>query len=128
MVRISVEGDMLAVEVLGWSRIWSVKRRLDIPLRCVRRIRADGELPRGFWIRWPGTYIPGVIKAGSYWNGSGWSFWDVRRGRDNVLVIELSGWQYDYLVVEVADAAATIERMRNALGGRAQDSIASFQH
>jgi hypothetical protein len=125
MVRISVEGDTLAVEVLGWSKLWCVKRRLDVPLRCIRRVRSGGELPRGYWVRLPGTFIPGVIKAGSYWNGSGWSFWDVRRRRDNVLVIELSGWQYDYVVVEVADAPATIDRVRNALGGRAQDSIAA---
>lgn len=119
---------MLAVEVLGLSKLWCAKRRLDIPLRCVRRVRMDGELPKRFWIRWPGTFMPGIIKAGSYWNGSVWSFWDVRRRRDNVLVIELSGWQYDYLVVEVRDAAATIERVRSALGGRVQGSIAPLRH
>lgn len=127
MVKIGVDGDTLAVEVLGWSKVWCVKRRLDVPLRCVRRVRADGELPRGYWIRWPGTYIPGIIKAGSYWNGSGWSFWDVGRRRDNVLIIELSGWQYDYLVIDVSDAAATIEQVRNALGGRAQSDIAALR-
>ena len=98
-----------------------------MPLRCVRRVRADGDLPTGYWVRWPGTCIPGIITAGSYWNGSGWAFWDVRRRRDNVVVIELTGWQYDYLVVEVADPAGTIEQVRNALGGRAQDSIASLR-
>ncbi len=127
MVKISVEGDTLAVEVLGWSKLWCVKRRLDVPLRCVRRVRTDGELPKGYWVRLPGTFIPGVIKAGSYWNGSGWSFWDVRRRRDDVLVIELSGWRYDCLVVEVADAPTAIERLRNALGGRAQESIIALR-
>jgi hypothetical protein len=120
MVKISVAGDKLAVEVLGWSKLWCVKRRLDVPLRCVRRVRVGGELPHGYWVRMPGTCIPWVIKAGSYWNGSGWSFWDVRGRRDNVLVIELTGWQYDYLVVEVADAPAALEQVRNALGGRVQ--------
>ncbi|HEV3113550.1 MAG TPA: hypothetical protein VGY99_23950 [Candidatus Binataceae bacterium] len=117
MVEISVDGVTLVVEVLGWSKLWCLKSRLDIPLRCVRQVTANGALPKGFWLRWPGTYIPGVLKAGSYWNGSRWSFWDVRHGRDNVVVIELSGWKYDYLVVEVNNPTATIERVRSAISG-----------
>lgn len=115
MVEISVEGDTLAVEVLGWSKLWCLKSRVDIPLRCLRQVRADGELPKGFWLRMPGTYIPRVIKAGSYWNGARWSFWDVRRRRDNVLLIELSGWKYDYLVVEVNNPTTTMQSVRSAI-------------
>ncbi len=115
MVEISVDGGTIKVDVLGWSKIWCLKSRLAAPLRCVRGVRADGPLPRRFWIRLPGTQIPGVIKAGSYCNGSQWSFWDVRRRRDDVVVIELQGWKYDYLVVEVKNPAATVAVIRNAL-------------
>ena len=117
MVEISVRGDMLEIDVLGWSRLWSLKRRLMAPLRCVQQIRRDGELPQGFWLRWPGSFIPGVIKAGSFWNGRRGSFWDVRRQPDKVVVIELSGWKYDYIVVEVENPAVTVEQVRAAIGG-----------
>jgi hypothetical protein len=56
-----------------------------------------------------------VIKAGSYSNGRCWSFWDIRRRRDDVVVIELSGWKYDYIVVEVSNPARTIETVRGAM-------------
>lgn len=115
MVEISIAGEALAVEVLGWSKLWCLKSRLDIPLRCVRQVRADGEVPKGFWLRWPGTSIPGVIKAGSYCNGTRCSFWDVRRRLDNIVIIELSGWKYDYVVVEVNNPAAIMESVRSAI-------------
>jgi len=101
--------------MLGWSKLWCLKSRLDVPLRCVRGVRIGGELPRGFWLRMPGTHIPGVIKAGSYWGASRWSFWDVRGSRDKVVVIELSGWQYDCIVIEVNNPAATFQTVQTAL-------------
>ena len=115
MVQISVNGDTLTVEVLGWSKLWCLKSRLDVPLGCIRQVTADGVLPKGFWLRAPGTAFPGFIKAGSYWNGSQWSFWDVRRRRDNVVVIAVSGWKYDFLVVEVNNLPVTLLMVRTAL-------------
>ncbi len=115
MVEIFVAADTLKIEVLGWSKLWCLKSRLDVPLCCIRSATADGVLPSRFWLRLPGTYIPGVIKAGSYWNGSQWSFWDIRRRRDNVVVIALRGWKYDYIVVEVNDAAAALQAIETAL-------------
>ena len=114
MVEISLDGDQIQTKVLGWSRLGCLKSHLEVPLAYVRSVRTD-DLPKGFWIRLPGTYIPGVIKAGSYSNGGGrWSFWDIRRTRDKILVIELSGWKYDFVVVEVGNPA-TIEMVRRAL-------------
>jgi hypothetical protein len=115
MVEISLRSDMLQIDVLGWSKLWSLKSHLEAPLRSVRQIKQDGELPHGFWLRWPGTSIPGFIKAGSFWNGPRGSFWDVRRQRDKVVIIELSGWKYDYIVVEVENPAVTIEQVRAAI-------------
>ena len=116
MVGISLDGDQLLIKILGWSRLWCLKSRLEIPLAHIRGVRGDGDLPKGFWIRLPGTYFPGVIKAGSFSNGRGrWSFWDIRRARDKILVIELSGWKYDFVVVEVENPAVTIEMVRRAL-------------
>jgi hypothetical protein len=116
VVEISLDSDQILIKVLGWSRLWCLKSRLEISLTYIRSVRADGDLPKGFWIRLPGTYIPGVIKAGSYTNGRGhWSFWDIGRNRDRILVIELSGGKYDFIVVEVVNPTATIEMVRRAL-------------
>jgi hypothetical protein len=116
VVELSLDSAQLRIKVLGWSRIWCLKSQLEVPLIHLRGARADGDLPKGFWIRLPGTYVPGLIKAGSYRNSRGkWSFWDLRRARDRIIVIELSGWQYDFIVVEVGNPAAAIEMLRPAL-------------
>jgi hypothetical protein len=115
MVEVSMEDDALAIKVLGWSKFWCLKSRIDVPLRRVRQARVGGELPKGYWLRMPGTSMPGFIKAGSYWKRSSWSFWDIRRRTDNVLVIECSDSEYDYIVVEVKNPAVTLSLIQSAL-------------
>jgi hypothetical protein len=116
VVEISLGSDQLLIRILGWSRWWCLKSRLEIPLTHIRSVRSDGDLPKGFWIRLPGTYIPGLIKAGIYTNGGGrWSFWDIRRARNRIIVFELFGWKYDLVVVEVENPAATIAMVQGAL-------------
>jgi hypothetical protein len=125
MVEITIEGEMLAVRVLGWSKLWCFKSRLEVPLRRVQQVRIGGELPQGYWLRMPGTSMPGVITAGSYWKRSGWSFWDVRRRTDNVLIIQLSNAEYDYIVVEVSNPAVTLSMIQSALQ-RFREKASSF--
>ncbi len=118
MVEITVAADHLYVEVLGWSKLWALKSHLDVPLRCVKQARlADGDVPRNYPIRFPGTGFPGVIAAGSYTDFSfkRWAFFDLRNRRENVLVIELAGWKYEVLVVEVRDARATMQMINAAI-------------
>jgi hypothetical protein len=116
VVELSVAGGQVWIKVLGWSKVWALKSHLEVPLIYLRDARIGGDLPKGFWIRLPGTDVPGLIKAGSYTNGRGrWSFWDIRRSRDRTLVIELSDWKYDFIVVEVEDPAAAMEMLRQAL-------------
>ena len=115
MVSISLDGETMRVEVLGWSRLWCFKRHLEVPFARVREIRNDGQLPRHFRLRAPGTSALGLMKAGSYSNGRRWSFWDIRRDLSRVLIIELSDWKYDFLVVEVAEPVVTMAMLNAAL-------------
>ena len=46
--------------------------------------------PRLLEVRVPGTFIPGVIKAGTYWTRAGKEFWYVRRGMSDYVTIELA--------------------------------------
>lgn len=118
MVEITVAADHLYVEVLGWSKLWAFRSHLDVPLPCVKHARlADGDVPRNYPIRFPGTGFPGLIAAGSYTDFSfkRWAFFDLRNRRENVLVIELAGWKYEVLVVEVRDARATMQMINAAI-------------
>lgn len=117
MVELTVENNHLIVEVQGLHKLWALKRRLEVPLDCVRNVGRDPEALREAWkwVRWPGTYVPGLIMAGSYRRGGRWIFVDVRlRNREKLLVVDLAHHAYDQLIVEVADPDAASRLVQKA--------------
>jgi hypothetical protein len=116
MVRIMIENDTLVMEVEGLDKMWALKSRLEIPLAHVTGVRADPETAHTWWsgIRMPGTNLPGVIKAGTFYQHGQRIFWDIHHP-DNSIVIELADDQYKELVVEVAEPAATVAQIQAAI-------------
>ena len=117
MVELSIEQGDLVVEIRGWSRLWAFKRHLRVPLSQIRAVRWDPTVAKGWWKGWrvPGTHIPGVITAGTFYRRGGRDFWDVRGG-SKAVTIELERGKYRRLVVEVADPQSTVTRINEALG------------
>ena len=116
MVDITISGGSLELHVLGIDRLWALKSSLEIPLRHIAGIRADPEVARGWWhgIHCPGTDIPGVLTAGTFYQHGRRVFWDVH-DPENTVVIELRDERYDELIVEVANPLLTVEQVRAAL-------------
>jgi hypothetical protein len=123
MVDITVNGDHLEVEFLGWSKLWALRSRLEIPIASIRSVRADGEVPKGFYLRALGTGFPGVIAAGMFTDFKRWAFFDLRADRTNVVILELAGWKYDVVAVQVKDARAGVEMIRSAMVSRGNSEI-----
>lgn len=119
MVEITVADGKARFRVQGWDQLWSFKSELEIPLAHVRDVRADATEARRWWhgIRAPGTSIPGVITAGTFYQHGKRVFWDVH-DPDKTIVVELSDERYDELIVEVADPDETVEQLRIALDTR----------
>jgi hypothetical protein len=117
MVDISIAEDRLHLRVMGADQLWSFKSSLEIPLQHVAGIRADPSVARGWWhgLRMPGTNLPGVITAGTFYHDGKRVFWDVHRP-ENTVVIELHDERYNELIVEVADPNQNVEMIRAALG------------
>lgn len=115
MAQVSIIGEDLVVEIEGMEKLWSFKSRLVIPVVNVRGATADpgiaGE-PRG--VRAPGTYLPGVLTAGTFHQDGERVFWDVRDGA-RAVVIALADERYTRLVVEVADPATTVALIEQAI-------------
>ena len=124
MVSVSIEGDRLVVRLSGWQAFLALRRTVDVPIRnvvsastgTVTSLRPNG-------IRLPGTYLPGVIAAGSYWwKDRGWSFWSVRHP-EKAVDIRLENAKLHRIVVEVADPYATAAMIEDAVR-----SMASNRH
>ena len=112
MTEVQIVDGLLIVRVMGWDKVWSLKSHLDIPLQHVVGAHAAPDHVRG--IRAPGTYIPGVITAGTFHVDGDKVFWDVHNPA-KAMAIDLRHDRYAKLIVEVSDPAATIAEINIAV-------------
>lgn len=112
MVNISITGGKVLLEVQGWDKLWAFRSSIEVPLADIRSARVDPEAARGWWhgIKMPGTSVPGVITAGTFYQHGRRVFYDVHNP-DDTIVIELEHERYDQLIVEVADPAAEVAKI-----------------
>ncbi len=97
---VTVAPDVLVVEPTGLDKMWSLTRRIRIPLNHVRGATHDPGMkhaPKGW--RGPGLRL-GDKLSGTFHADDDRQFWNVD-GYDNVIVIELTGEDYQRLVVSV---------------------------
>ncbi|HEX4037967.1 MAG TPA: hypothetical protein VHX37_07910 [Acidobacteriaceae bacterium] len=118
MVDLTVAGGKLVLQVRGADQLWALKSSLEISLEHVAGMRADPSVAQGWWhgVRMPGTQIPGVITAGTFYQHGKRVFWDVHHP-ENTVVIELHDERYNELIVEVADPAAAVALVEGARQG-----------
>jgi hypothetical protein len=116
MVELAVGEGKLTLRVQGADKLWAFQSSLEVQLAHIAGIRSDPEIARGWWhgVRMPGTNVPGVITAGTFYQDGKRIFWDVHNPA-NTIVIRLRDERYDELVVEVADPQAAVKMIQDAL-------------
>ncbi len=67
MVEIKVVGDKAVFEVEGWDKLWTLRSRLEIPLKHIRGVHADPKPAMGWFdgIKLGGPAIPHIFRAGT---------------------------------------------------------------
>ena len=116
MAEVELTESALIVHVQGMDRIWALKSRLEITLAHVVGAEIDPEVAQGWrkGLRAPGTHVPGVITAGTFYQEGERVFWDVHHPEKTV-VIHLKDERYARLVIEVNDPPATAAVIQRAL-------------
>lgn len=121
MAQIRIEGGELIVVLDGLARVVAVRHELRVPLAHVTDAYPAPEQSRG-WLHQlrqmhnAGTYIPGLVKAGTFMTVDGPVYYaahDLRRA----VAIELEGERFRRLMVEPAPdeaPAACADRIRQA--------------
>ncbi len=115
-VDVDVTGEVLVVRPRGMDKLWCVSNRVEVPVSTIRTISVERQSSLSQpWLKFPGAFLPGIIRAGSYGLGDERSFWDVRRA-EWVLVIECEpDGPYYQVVLELPDPQATARRLRGHL-------------
>jgi hypothetical protein len=116
-MQIQLIGDRLQIEFEWYERLWAVRIEpvLDIPLTHISAVTVAE--PQSNWaeIRAPGTFLPGVIKAGTYYTKYGKEFWYVTEDR-HYLTLELHDEPYRRIVLTLPEHRAWCDRIEHQLG------------
>ena len=117
MVTLRFTEETLVVEVEGWDKLWSMKGSLEIPLAHIAGVRTDPPEVHDWWrgVRLPGTYLPGVVTAGTFHYHGQRVFWDVH-DPSKAIGIALHDERYAELIVEVEDPEAAVAAIKTRLG------------
>jgi hypothetical protein len=114
MPRIELTDRELVLHLGFWEALASFHRSIRIPLANVRGATDDdGYSGSDLGLRAPGTYLPGVIAAGTYYNKGDKQFVYMTR-RTHPVVIELANERWARVVVGVADARDAAVRINAA--------------
>jgi hypothetical protein len=116
MVDVRVEADRVVFEVEGVDKLWALRSRLVIPLAHVTHVEANPEQVSRWWhgVRLLGTYMPGILTAGTFFYHQELVFWDVHDPAKTI-VVSLDHEHYKKLIIEVADPNATVAQLRAVL-------------
>ncbi len=118
MTEVEIANGHLRVVVEGFDKILALHSTLDVPLTHVRGASQDPEaLRERHGLRLGGTSLPGVVAAGTFFDGQWW-FLDVHHPEDAVK-IDLDHEHYAALIIEVADPVATVRAINDAIRGLA---------
>ena len=107
-MKIALEEDALVVKLSLLEKLAAV-RWTDVRVPRGDVAGAEAALPPTTWkqLRLPGTHLPGLLKAGTYFTNRGWEFWYVtRNGRQNPVTVSLRGHRYARLVLSPGEPVA----------------------
>ncbi len=113
MVKVTVEGDRAVFEVEGLDKLWSLRSRLEIPLAHITAIEHDPDQVGRWWhgVKLMGSDLPGLFAAGTFFYHGELVFWDVH-DPGKTIIVSLNHERYKKLILEVADPADAVARLR----------------
>ena len=115
MVEITFDRRNMILSVKGLHKLWTFKSELRVPLSHILQARSNNkELSRPNGWRSPGTYIPGMIIAGTYRASGKKVFWDVVQ-KEKAIIIDLQYDDYHQIVIEVENPEVTIEQINEKI-------------
>ena len=119
MVEITKNEKETVFEVKGLHKVWAFKSELRIPNSHILKAYCDeNEINEWKGIRALGTYIPSVIKAGTFYQDKDSSaiFMDIGNPK-NAIIVDLKDEEYKKLIIEVSnpqDAITLLTENANA--------------
>ena len=116
MIKLEIIDNVLHLSVEGMDKILALKSKLSVPLEHITAIRIDEEIVKNKFhgFKMPGTTIPGIITAGSFYQDGKHIFWDIHHPKQAV-IISLDHEHYDQLVIEVENPESFVQEVQGKI-------------
>jgi hypothetical protein len=103
-MQLSRTTEHLIIQLTSWERVWAIHLGPTITIPLQQILSVTTQVPPTTWLelRAPGTFLPGVIKAGTYYTERGREFWYVRSTEPG-LCLDLSPVAYYKRIVLTVD-------------------------
>jgi hypothetical protein len=112
-LKLKIEDQKLKIKLNPLEMLFSFRGSIEVPLDHITS--ASTKRPDREWqIRAPGAYVPFLIKTGTYHSKKGKELWYSTIGKD-YLIIELSDWDYQRIVLTMGDNETWAERINQVL-------------
>lgn len=112
-MNLSIIENRLKIELEWYEQLWAftMNKTMEIPIGDIEL--ATPEEPMSNWaeIRAPGTFVPGVIKAGTYYTFRGKEFWYVTREKDYLTLILKTENPYKRIILTIDNSNDWVTRI-----------------
>jgi hypothetical protein len=113
-MNLNLTPTTLQIKLAGFEQLWAFYFSQMIEISLDHLTHVSTEIPETSWkeLRAPGTFLPGVIKAGTYYTQRGREFWYVTKPED-CLTLDLAHEYFKRIVINVNDSAGWAARLRS---------------
>ena len=113
-MELTLDEGSLVIKLRALEKLAAFHGSLRIPLDSIEKTSTD--TPASSWrdLRAPGTHMPKVIKAGTYFTKRGREFWYVTK-RDKILTIELKRGFYKRVILTHRDNQDWSDRINSSI-------------
>lgn len=112
-MQLSIESNQLKITLTPIERFWAVHlgKTITIPLTQIQQVSTTAPTVNWKELRSPGTFVPGLLKAGTFYQDSLRSFW-YTKPKTPLLTLELSpNTYYRRIVLSLSDSLAWHDRL-----------------
>jgi hypothetical protein len=115
-MKIDVSNHQIIIHLSGTERLWAFHLGSTITIPAAHIKSVSNAEPASNWkeIRAPGTFIPGVIKSGTYYSDRGREFWYVTREKD-YLILELKDEYYKWITLTIDNSETLAHQIQAAI-------------
>ncbi|NJR67441.1 MAG: hypothetical protein HC771_01350 [Synechococcales cyanobacterium CRU_2_2] len=123
-MQLTLTPHQLSIQLEWYEQLWAFTLHNPIVIPLAHLVGATTEKPQSRWtdLRAPGTYLPGVIKAGTYYTRAGKEFWYVTAD-PHVLTLELCEEPYQRLILALENPQDWATRLTQAKESLVQHQV-----